>query len=387
MSKRKVFRSQSRKIEEFIKVKLLIPNFLDILPRHSPNQDEGHITLFLTTRCNLKCKYCYIDEKSNFYQDFNLIKKIIDEHIQGKKWFTIDFHGGEPTLAGDLIKKTIRYTKTKKIKSKFNIQTNGVLSFSSLKWLMKNMRSIAVSCDGPPGIQNKQRPFKNGKASSPFVEKTISFLVKNKYKNLFVNTTISSFSVNKMDKILKYFYNLGIKSMRFGLLSKTKRSQRNKIYPPNLTEFSDNAFKVLKLADGYNMKLRIDLLPINSPKPIFCGALVPSPCLTPDGYISSCYEAVSKNSGISKFIYGKFDKRKNKFKYDKKKIDYLKKRTVNNIKECQNCYLKWTCAGDCPARVYERTGDMFKPFFERCKVAGNLTKKYLLYKASKEFIK
>jgi len=379
-------------LKKFIELGLLTPD-LSRFPLNfffkKKHRKETKLTLLVTTDCNSLCKYCYADENKIVYLNFNLARKVIDKFIEERKpkELSIDFHGGgEPTLAIDLIKRTIEYVKAKKIKSNFNIQTNGMIADRTKYWLFKNMRSIAISCDGPPEVQNLQRPLKNNRPSSPYVEKTIKFFVKSGYKNLFIQSTISSFSVDNMDKIIRYFYDLGIRRIGIGLLSKTKRSQRNKIYPPNLNKYVNNAIKVIRFADEHKIWLRLELLPINEPRHYFCGALNTQLCLTPDGYLSSCYETLSKNSEIQDFIYGRFNQEKNKFEYRTKQISYLKERKVENIQECQNCYLKWACGGDCPARNYKQTGNIFKPDKKRCETARNLTRKYLIYKTKKELI-
>lgn len=379
-------------LKKFIEGGLLIPNLrklpLNFFFKKNTRQTR-QISLFTTTECNLACRYCYKPEDRISYLDFDLTKKVIDKFIKDKRVrkLSIDFHGaGEPTLNIDLMEKVIRYAKAKKIKSDFNIQTNGVITEHIRRWLFKNMRSIAVSCDGPPKIQDKQRPFKNGQKSSPFVEKTIKFFVKNNYKDLFINAVVSSFSVRMMDKVIEYFYKLGVKNVGFSLLGETELSKRNKIYPPNFDDYINNSLKALKLADRYKMKLRLELLPMNEPRPYFCGAMTPQFCLTDDSYISSCYEATSKDSELRDFIYGRFNRGKNRFEYNLDKINYLKKRRVENIPECQNCYLKLVCAGDCPARIYKQTGSIFKPSKRRCNAARKLTRSYLIYKAKKELI-
>jgi len=281
--------------------------------------------------------------------------------------------------------KIIAYLKKRKIKAEFNAQTNGVISNHIRKWILKNMKSIAVSCDGPPEIQNFQRPLKNGEKSSPFVEETIRFLIKNNYKNLFINIVVSSFSVNRMEDIIKYFHNLGVKTVGFSLLSENKRSRKNKICTPDLDEYLKNALKAVKLADDYKIKARFDLLSINEPTFCFCGLPYFRFCVTPDGYISDCYETTSKDSGIKEFIYGKFDKKNNKLIFRKDRMSCLGKRLSENIKDCQKCYLKLVCAGDCAARAYKYTGDILKPNPQRCRARRKFMKRYLTYKAKREF--
>jgi len=378
-------------LKNLINSGILIPDKSD-LPLNfffkNKRPKEEKITLFLADKCNASCKYCYGGSETGLCLKFRLAKRIIDEFIKERKpeKLSVTFHGGgEPLLFLGLINKITDYLKEKKIEAVFSTQTNGIISERARKWILKKTKSTAVSCDGPPEIQDFQRPLKNGGKSSPFVEKTIKFLVGNDYKNLFVNIVVSSFSVSRMEETVKYFHNLGVKTIGFSLLSENKRSRKNKIYTPDLTQYLKNALKAVKLADDYKMKTRFELLSINEPTFCFCGLPFFRFCVTPDGYISDCYETTSKNSGIKDFIYGSFDKKNNKIVYRKDRTDRLSKRLSENIKDCQKCYLKLVCAGDCAARVYRYTGDIFKPYLLRCKTRRKFMKRYLTYKAKREF--
>jgi len=54
------------------------------------------------------------------------------------------------------------------------------------------------------------------------------------------------------------------------------------------------------------------------------------------------------------------------------------------MQSCQNCFLKWNCAGGCHSKTIALTGDMFKVNLERCNAKRKCSKEYLLYKAEKE---
>jgi uncharacterized protein len=337
-------------LKEFINSGILIPDKSN-LPLNfffrNKYPKEKKISLFLGNKCNASCRYCYGSFDKEIRLKFNLAKKIIDEFIKERKpeKMAVTFHGGgEPMLDLDLINKITGYLKKKKMEATFSTQTNGVISDRAREWILRKTKSVAVSCDGPPDIQNFQRPLRNGGKSSPFTEKTIKFLVENNYNNLFINIVISSFSVNRMEEIVEYFHNLGVKIIGFSLLSENERSRKNKIYTPDLNQYLENALKAVKLADDYKMKTRFELLPINEPTFCFCGLPYFRFCVTPDGYVSDCYETTSKNSGIKDFIYGSFNEKSNKIIYYKDRMNRLGKRLSENIKDCQKCYLKLVCA-------------------------------------------
>ena len=79
------------------------------------------ITLELTERCNLRCKYCVYSETNNDYRTFGIkdmtfetAQKAIDflmEHSSEDKRVFIGLYGGEPLLRFPLVKQVIAYVQ------------------------------------------------------------------------------------------------------------------------------------------------------------------------------------------------------------------------------------------------------------------------------------
>jgi len=359
------------------------------------NQSFGPRTLmfiFPTTNCNLRCKYCYArGGEKKIDVDLELAKKSIDFFLKLKKnpeSLCVRFQGGgEPTVKIGLVKKIVTYARKKVKKAYFGIQTNGVFSEKTALWLGQNMNWVSISCDGPPLIQNKQRPFKNGEKTSHFVERTIRILSKSNI-NLFVRSTVTAYSVKKQREILEYFYRLGIKQIHFSPLFKMGRSgQTTNLFTqrPDFNTYINEFLAAKELAEELNIYLKENIFfSLYCKKDIFCDCSIPNFMLTTDGFISACYDDyLGKSHEKSPFIYGKYDKKNNKFILNEKKIKYLQRRTVNNIKKCHDCFLKWNCGGGCPSRALRVTKDIFKPSKEDCLSARKVSKKYIVYRAEK----
>jgi putative peptide-modifying radical SAM enzyme len=121
--------------------------------------------LILTNKCNLRCKYCFEkafdDFDINFPEDIEELdndvkfntKQLKQLIVKDKKPYFI-FYGGEPTLRLDLIKKIIDDLPKK---TKYIIQTNGLL----LKYLphkyWDSFESVFISIDGNKKITNENR--------------------------------------------------------------------------------------------------------------------------------------------------------------------------------------------------------------------------------------
>ena len=359
------------------------------------NQSFGPRTLmfiFPTTNCNLKCKYCYArGGEKKIDVNLELAKKSIDFFLKLKKnprSLCIRFQGGgEPTVKIGLVKKIVAYARKKVEKAYFGIQTNGVFSEKTALWIGKNMNWVSISCDGPPFIQDKQRPLKNGKRTSHFVERTIKILSKSNI-DLFVRSTITAYSVKKQKEILEYFYRLEIKQIHFSPLFKMGRSDQTTspfTQRPDFDVYINEFLVARELAEEFDIYLKENIFfNIYCKRNIYCDCSIPNFMLTTDGFISACYDDyLGESHEKSPFIYGKYDKKNNKFILNQRKIKYLQRRTVNNIRECHDCFLKWNCGGSCPSRALRVTKDIFKPSKEDCLFTRKVSKKYILYRAEK----
>ena len=75
----------------------------------------------------------------------------------------------------------------------------------------------------------------------------------------------------------------------------------------------------------------------------------------PNGYISSCHEVgFPEDNRFSSFIYGNFDELTCNLNIDKKSLVKIMDRfNVKNRIDCSNCFCKYTCSGNCPARFHD----------------------------------
>ena len=142
--------------------------------------------LILTNKCNLQCKYCFEKAFDDFDVDFPEDVEELDDEIKydpkmltkliinDKKPYFI-FYGGEPTLKLDLIKKIIDDLPKK---TKYIIQTNGLLLNLLPKKYLKKFESIFISIDGNKKITNENR----GKKVYETIIKNINLIRKKGYK-------------------------------------------------------------------------------------------------------------------------------------------------------------------------------------------------------------
>ena len=139
-------------------------------------------TFQVTTDCNLRCSYCYQGNKHPGFMSLETGKKFIDvlfRDLQDKKGFVIlDFIGGEPFLATDLISDLVDYWYYKCIEeenwlwgalTRVSICSNGVLyddpKVQKLIHKLGDSLSFTVSIDGNKELHDSARLFPDGRGS------------------------------------------------------------------------------------------------------------------------------------------------------------------------------------------------------------------------------
>lgn len=335
------------------------------------------ISFFLTTKCNLRCVYCYNSKERAGYEEKSLPLEIakagINEYFANNNSRHIRFYGpGEPTQEFNLMRQITDYARLKGEREiKVEIQTNGAFSSTVREWILKNLNIVWISFDGTPDIQNQQRPFPNNKPSSPKIEENIKWLQVNQGKrNLMVGArvTMTNLNIRRQIEIIDYFSKLGIKNIwtdpEFPSVDKTpvcndkdKQSGFHFDMETYIQYFIEahNYAKSNGIFYGSFLTCNFD-----GESKIHCRACTPVPHLTPDGYISACDLVVFGENAyhMNCFIYGKWNNQKKCFDYYSEKIKALQNRNTDNIPHCKNCIAKLHCGGYCLGEVVNETGKL-----------------------------
>lgn len=126
-------------------------------------------------RCNLRCSYCYFQQKEggktcNVMMKDEILKSLIDATCSNQNIVEFIWHGGEPLLAGiDFYRRIIEYESnwsSDEIKIFNSIQTNGTLI--NERWVAffsANNFAVGISLDGPAQFHNQVRVYRDGKRS------------------------------------------------------------------------------------------------------------------------------------------------------------------------------------------------------------------------------
>lgn len=351
----------TRIIDDLISSRLIYNSAskLDSINKRDAKNDGKllRVWIHLTNQCNLRCLYCFVG-KTNERMDLNTgvksIRKLIREaKYAGYEEIVCNFGGGEPLLEWGRLVKIVNRCKSEaekmKISLRFGIITNATLINPKIAKVLKQENMfVAVSMDGLGKYQNIQRPYVNGQGSFREVSRGIKILRDN---NIVFNiiSIITSLNVTHLPKLTRYSMENDI-PISYGFYKDSPHSENN------LTPTSDQLIKYFKLSfkeisknpPKYTiMHGLLDMIALDYPHIHPCRAGRHYLVLRHDRKISFCSVTVDQPTGtltdhssILKVM---------------KKGNFLepKNRSVNNIKECQNCPWRYACCGGCPLITYK----------------------------------
>ncbi len=173
-------------------------------------------TIWVTTACNMKCRYCYEGiEKENKYmtsdtadQVVNWIIKTADSHP--KLIYPVRFHGGEPLLNFPIIKYIIEELAQKSpLKFSYHITTNGYcLNKEIIEYLSRHMDVITVSIDGNQRTNDLNRLSVQGESTFNMVLHNAK-LLKEKFNNLEIRMTVDTESCKYLSENIFFLLDEG----------------------------------------------------------------------------------------------------------------------------------------------------------------------------------
>lgn len=366
-----------------------------IATRGNAAYKPAYVTLFLTTRCNLRCVYCYASAGAHQHHDMTLATarqgiEFVCQNARatGRRDFGVGYHGGgEPTANWKVLVDSLAYAnqlaRQYKMEVRASIATNGVFSEAKCQWIIENIQEVTLSVDGLPEVHDAQRPLSSGGASANAVLKTIDRFDKAKFPYC-MRMTATALSTGRLAESLRY------------LLSRThpRQIQVEPVYDlgrgqnPSLQVDPQSfvaAFREARsVAEEHSVELFYSAARLNVISNRFCQSCGDGFSLTPSGSVSACYEVCDEDMNLAgDFIFGNYDADSKRYLFDHEKLQNLRERSVEVIPWCQGCFCKWHCAGDCAhkAQYATRNGQFIGHM--RCEITRALILDQILEKITK----
>jgi len=257
---------------------------------------------------------------------------------------------------------------------------NGVMSREASDWVLRHLDGATVSLDGLPEIHDAQRPLVNGKASFDKVRATLQRLDDAGF-NYGIRLTVTDESVHRLAESVAFIAThfaapAGIQAEPLFAVGRAHDAGMPAVDP---RLFVAQFRQAAQAARRHGVQLKYSGARFGTTTNAFCKAAGDSFAVTPDGHVTSCYEvADAADPRSALFFFGRLDQERGEFEFDPARLDTLRRLTVEHKPHCHDCFCKWHCAGDCPAKL-ATLGDAWDPSTSlRCHINRELTKDQML---------
>lgn len=310
------------------------------------------VWLNITSKCNLKCKHCFLGEQKAVSNVLSVeeIEKLIEEMllVKGEVPIALDVTGGEPLLRQDFL-DIIKVCKKEGIF--ISVPTNGLLLSSQIaEELAKENVNLTISLDG---YCKKDHEFIRGENTFERTIDKIKMAV-----SYGINVTLS-FAVHNgnQDSVMQYLElakSLGVKTVNYTFLNEIGNALANNLLVADEDIIIKNTLlraledpDVFSLIQGNNCVRTLEtvMLPV---KLDCCGSGINTCAVGADGEVYPCPSFQDK-----RFSAGNIrEKRFSEIWTDSKTFTELRRIRVGHLNEqCAKCEFRYFCGGGCRAQA------------------------------------
>lgn len=257
--------------------KIKVNDYMEMMARIFPDKNNIiNVTFQVTDGCNLCCSYCYQINKSTHIMTWEVAKQFCDyllstsltEYSPEKDvdGIIVEFIGGEPFLAIDLIDQITEYLLNTMIqlnhpwafKIRFSICSNGTLYFNPKvqEYIKKynDYLSLAITLDGDKNLHDMCRLFPNGEGS--YDKALAAILHAQEHYNQATSTklTLAPANIQYLFGAVKNFIDLGFTDIHLNCaFEKGWTIEHAKIFYQELTKLADylleqNLYEIVKIS-------------------------------------------------------------------------------------------------------------------------------------------
>jgi uncharacterized protein len=335
------------------------------------------IDLDLTLDCNMRCVYCFKEKRHEQMPKrvaFDSVLWLL--HASGRsREVRVNFMGGEPLLAFELIQKLVPFAKRRAAyhgkKIHFGATTNNTLVTDEIVafWRRWGM-GFHCSIDGVPAVQSKNRPLVGGGASSEQAERGIAKILAYR-PGTTARATIAPETVGYISENYHYFRSLGFTNIAM------VPSDASDWTDPTIAELARQFLQVAEFVmDEMRQGRFIRVKGIDEycegefhkkDQGFACGAGRGMALIDVHGGIWPCHRWNKGDHGKWRLgsIYDGYTD-------DARESLDVAKQSCSMHTDCASCDARRMCGGGCLAENLEETGDVYRPHPNKCKLTDAL---------------
>jgi sulfatase maturation enzyme AslB (radical SAM superfamily) len=317
------------------------------------------LTLYLGSRCNLHCTYCYASSSRarGSPLDWSAIQAAAPQVLancerRGAPLTTVFHGGGEPTLFPGLIDRVLDELEpmadSRNVRIFRYLATNGVLPAARAHRLARRFDTIGISCDGPERWQSLQRPTWAGGASTPFVERTAK-AVRDEGTPLHVRVTVTSRTLCHQAEITQYICErlapdeIHVEPLYVGGRAQPETSLR----PDQAPAFVDGLLAARQIAAMFGVPLRTSGSRIAELHGPYCNVFRDVLQLVPGGVATTCFKtSTARESDARGTTIGRTNGEV--LALEARQITALRRILGAWPGSCGDCFNRFHCSLGCP---------------------------------------
>lgn len=324
------------------------------------------VTINVTNNCNLRCPYCFENNKNNLKMSAETIEVILDKCYENYKLnnddkfpFVVNFFGGEPFLNFDVIEHAMEYARTKNYNMSFGVTTNlTILTDHMIDVIEEYELGLLVSIDGIKKIHDRNRcnsydSVKNN--VKKLIERHLGYLIE-------ARMTILPEDVTNLLPSIQSIVDMGIVDIAPVPVTDVLWT------PEKLIQFEENLRIVWEwLIDIYNdnenkknisIKFIEDylenvlMIPLNKYQTKVCSAGTFTSCsVGVHGDILPCHQRHSVRDRYNELVMGNI-----LTDDDIREIEFNNE-TIKGAFDCNDCIAQAICKGGCPSENLTKNGN------------------------------
>ena len=339
------------------------------------------LCLHIAHDCNLACQYCFAEEGEyhgrRALMSYEVGKKALDFLVANsgsRRNLEVDFFGGEPLMNWKVVKELVAYGRELEKQYdkhfRFTLTTNGVLLNEEVQeFVNREMDNVVLSLDGRKEVNDRMRPFRNGKGSYELIVPKFQKFAKSRgEKDYFVRGTFTRNNLDFGNDVLHYA-DLGFEKLSMEPVVASPEepySIREEDLPQIMDEYDRLAKEFVKRQkEGRGFKFfhfMLDLSqgPCVAKRLSGCGSGTEYLAVTPWGDLYPCHQFV----GNEEFLLGNVDTGV----VNTKVRDEFKLCNVYAKEKCKNCFARFYCSGGCAANSFNFHGSITDAYDIGCEM-------------------
>ena len=319
------------------------------------------LTLYMNNECNLRCVYCHTDPSPRPVERLELeaitaAAQVVAEHCRrkGRPLYVVFHGGGEPTLHRQRVAMAM-----KQLEAVANahgvglfryVATNGVMTEQKARWLARCFDLVGLSCDGPPDIQNSQRPRWDGGDTSHLVERT-AHILREEGRRFQVRTTITRATLDRQAEIVDYvcrqFLPEEIHYEPTYLGGRTNAAIG--LDASYADRFVAHFLEARQVAQGYGVRLSSSGSRLGSIHGPYCHVFRHVVNLVPGGLATACFKITRADQVEAKgAAIGRQNGQTKGFEIEYPRVRALRQRLNGALPGCTECFNLYHCVRECP---------------------------------------